>query len=117
MHILFAEDDPEMQASVSRILRTMGHEVTTVSDGCDAIQLLATGVRIDLVITDNKMPTMTGLEVLGRMKKTDQWKHIPVIVHSGDMVEREVEELGGVFADKFASRSLQNALDKLFFCT
>lgn len=114
MKILFAEDDPLVQESVLRTLQTLGHEVTMVSDGYDAVEQLKTGKRFDLVITDNKMPIMTGLEVLGRIKMSDDWKLLPVIVHSGDMVRREVEELGGVFADKFGSRSLQKALDQLF---
>jgi CheY-like chemotaxis protein len=114
MRILFAEDDPLVQESVLRMLKSLGHEVTMVTDGCDAIEQLKTGARFDLVITDNKMPIMTGLEVLGRIKMSDRWKNIPVIVHSGDTIEPQVTDLGGVFADKFGSRSLQKALDQLF---
>jgi PAS domain S-box-containing protein len=65
--ILVIEDDPTVGAAVTRILKD--HEVTVVTSGPPALELLAGGARYDVVLCDLMMPEMTGMEVheqLGR---------------------------------------------------
>ncbi len=63
-HILLAEDDPAMRDLLAFCLYQAGYRVTSCSDGLSLLERLEAGGGIDLVITDVRMPAMTGLEVL-----------------------------------------------------
>ena len=66
--ILVCDDQELMRDSLAAILAREGHEVTAAGDGPQALLRLQAG-KFDLLITDLKMPRMTGLELLGEAKK------------------------------------------------
>ena len=68
MRILFADDDAALRKVIEFKLRQRGYEVTAVADGEQALQALRQG-RYDLVLSDMKMPKLTGLELLRQSKK------------------------------------------------
>jgi two-component system, cell cycle response regulator CpdR len=60
--ILIAEDEEPLSALCARALTTDGHEVKTVCDGSDALDLLVRERgRFDLLLTDVRMPIMDGI--------------------------------------------------------
>lgn len=61
--VLVAEDDADTRDYVERGLRELGHVVTSVADGRDAL-FLATGEPFDAIILDRMLPTMDGMAVL-----------------------------------------------------
>jgi CheY-like chemotaxis protein len=56
--ILIAEDDKQIQRSYVRLLH--GHEVRVCDDAADALELIAQGLRPELIISDLEMPHMLG---------------------------------------------------------
>ena len=66
--ILVCDDQELMRDGIAAHLARDGHDVTAAGDGPQALQRIAAG-RFDLLITDLKMPKMTGLELLGEAKK------------------------------------------------
>ncbi|MCM0622647.1 response regulator [Nocardioides bruguierae] len=68
--ILIAEDDPDLCLLLRLVVSRAGHEVVGVEDGVAALQRIRGG-DIDLVVLDNQMPRMTGLEVLGECSDMD----------------------------------------------
>ena len=58
--ILVCDDQEMMRDSLAAILTREGHEVVAAGDGPAAVARLSTGARFDLLITDLKMPKMTG---------------------------------------------------------
>ena len=64
-HILVVDDEPDMLDFLERVTRRR-YEVTRCANGEDALALLATR-GFDVLITDHKMPRMTGLELLERL--------------------------------------------------
>ncbi|HEY0009021.1 MAG TPA: sigma-54 dependent transcriptional regulator [Tepidisphaeraceae bacterium] len=66
--ILVCDDQEMMRDSLAAILAREGHEVVAAGDGPQALQRIAAG-RVDLLITDLKMPKMTGIELLTEAKK------------------------------------------------
>jgi two-component system, NtrC family, response regulator HydG len=66
--ILVVDDQEMMRDSLAATLAREGHEVTAAGDGPMAITKLSAG-RFDLLISDLKMPKMTGMELLGEAKK------------------------------------------------
>src|SRR5216117_3655938 len=65
--LLVADDDPGLRESLERTLTREGYRVILASDGRGALERLQGG-GIDLVVTDLKMPGLTGIEVLRAAK-------------------------------------------------
>jgi CheY-like chemotaxis protein len=81
--ILLAEDDREMRALVSDDLRRAGYGVVECADGAALLLRLEStsrteGMGVDLVIADVRMPGMTGLEALERLRDVDPF--LPYII-------------------------------------
>jgi len=100
MWVLHADDETSWQGIVERYLKERGHSVTTVSDGEEILTLLGSGASFDLVITDNGMLRIPGLEVLRQIRADPNLKKLPVFILTGDYIKEAVEEAGGVYIDK-----------------
>ena len=70
LHILLVDDDPLVLDSTAAVLVDLGHRVTPAGKALDALALLRTGDRYDMVITDQAMPGMTGTELLAVVRST-----------------------------------------------
>ncbi len=66
--ILIADDQDLIRDSLAAILAREGHDIVAATDGPVAVSKL-TAQRFDLLITDLKMPRMTGIELLAEAKK------------------------------------------------
>jgi|ERR1700674_949846 len=69
LNILIAEDERSVAFSISFALKCDGHKVEIVNDGAEALAkvIVERGV-FDLLITDNNMPRMTGVELVRRVR-------------------------------------------------
>src|ERR1700704_6390352 len=65
--LLVADDDPGLRESLERTLTREGYRVLLASDGRAALERLQGGA-VDLIVTDLKMPGLTGLELLRAAK-------------------------------------------------
>jgi len=75
--ILVVDDDPYVLESISTLLRAFGFTVKTCDNANSAIQEIQRTV-VDVVLTDIKMPVLTGVDLLGMIHKFDP--QIPVIL-------------------------------------
>lgn len=80
--ILYAEDNEPLREISARTLRAAGFFVVTVADGLAALEA-ARESAFDLLITDNDMPRLTGLELIPRLRLDG--RDLPVIVTSGSI--------------------------------
>jgi two-component system response regulator HydG len=65
--LLVADDDPGLRESLERTLTREGYRVVLASDGRAALERVQAG-GIDLIVTDLRMPGLTGLELLRAAK-------------------------------------------------
>jgi signal transduction histidine kinase/ActR/RegA family two-component response regulator len=79
--ILVVDDDPLIASSTAAMLDDLGHAVVEASSAATALEILRSGTKVDLVVTDHAMPNMTGLELACVIR--EQWPWIPVIIASG----------------------------------
>lgn len=63
MRVLVVDDDALILMSTAAMIEDLGHEVVEASSGSAALELLRTGNKIDLLITDFSMPKMNGAEL------------------------------------------------------
>jgi len=88
--ILIAEDEPDIRELVAFTLRFAGHEVTTTSNGEEALNQ-ASVILPDLILMDVRMPRMTGYDACRAMKSTPNLKHIPVVFLSAKGQDSEIQ--------------------------
>ncbi len=66
--VLVVEDETDVAAALSRVLQKIGLEVICASSGEESLDLLARR-RVDIVLSDQRMPGMSGTELLQRVKE------------------------------------------------
>lgn len=81
LRILFVDDDSALRETSTLILKSFGFEVRTAEDGFHALIELRS-VLPDLIVSDLRMPNMSGFELLSVVRK--RFPHIPVIAISGE---------------------------------
>src|SRR5215469_7409545 len=116
-HLLLVDDDDDFRESLGLNLIDEGYEVTSLGNGREALAYLEGGGPADVVLLDWRMPNLTGLEVLRRLRRAGIT--IPVIfltVLSDDIYEEAALEGGAVdFIDK--SRRLSILVKRLHLIT
>ena len=78
--ILLVDDEGTFLSIAARALRFEGYEVVEAPDGLEA-WALASWTRFDLVITDNRMPHLTGAELVARLR--ERQPALPILRLSG----------------------------------
>jgi CheY-like chemotaxis protein len=94
VHILHAEDDPLVAATVRAALRDEGWRVSTVADGAAALGEVEGGSHYDLLIVDKQLPGLDGLELVCRARELPHRQLTPVIMLSAAAAEREARRAG-----------------------
>jgi CheY-like chemotaxis protein len=84
--ILMVEDDCDIRQINAMVLHHAGYYVDTAEDGVFAWEALGAS-RYDLMITDNKMPHLTGMDLLKKLHATR--KALPFIMATGEIPEKE----------------------------
>jgi two-component system cell cycle sensor histidine kinase/response regulator CckA len=64
--VLVVDDEPPIRLLMDRVLRFAGYDTALAANGTDAIQLLETEPRFDLLLTDLVMPDLSGDDVASR---------------------------------------------------
>lgn len=80
--VLLIEDDALLCWLLEKILKNK-YDVTVKNDGLEAWSWLSNDNIPDLIVSDLKMPSLGGLELLENLSASETLKTIPVIIHSG----------------------------------
>jgi CheY-like chemotaxis protein len=79
--VLVVDDDVLVCAGTAAMLEDLGHTVLEAHSGAEALVLLEGGRQIDLLITDQLMPKMTGTELIQIVR--DRWPDLRFILATG----------------------------------
>ncbi|SMC80158.1 sigma-54-dependent transcriptional regulator [Sporomusa malonica] len=82
MNVLLTDDDNLSREIIAEILRDLGHCVTEATNGKQAFEHFATG-SFPMVISDLKMPKMSGLDLLDAIKSASAGQHTDVVLITG----------------------------------
>lgn len=113
--ILVADDDALVLMNTVALLEDLGHSVIEAYSGADALTKFRNTSDIDLIITDQAMPVMTGTQLIAAI---DQIRPgLPVIVASGygegvEVPGRSVTKLGKPFDQTRLARSITRAFEQ-----
>jgi len=112
MVILAVDDDDLVLMNVSAMLEDLGHRVIDVGSGAKALEIIDAGTPVDLVISDQAMPGMTGVQLLKAIR--ERRPDLPVILATGfaelpSGTDSTVRRL----AKPFTQRELAEAVDSV----
>ena len=117
MYILVVEDDLMVQQVCQGMLRLLGHSSTAVGNAIDAVErLTATPQQFDIVILDNCLPGLSGMELFTILREWNM--SIPVILISGTQPQSDGDGLieGSLqfqfLAKPFTIAALQSAIER-----
>ena len=102
-------DDNEINCHfLSHILQEKGGITMTAEDGLKAIEILRKDADYDLLLMDIRMPHMSGIECTTFIRKNLEL-NIPIIVQSGNTIERDIELCYAVGANDFISKPINES--------
>jgi len=109
--VLLVEDDPLHATIISRILSKTA-EVAVASSGEEAVERLCKAVqaggfdsRPNLIVLDLRLPGMSGLDVLVRIKSDRQLRRTPVVILSSSDEPLDIERCFDAGANAFVTKS------------
>jgi len=115
LKILIADDDPQMQLAISASLKRAGHELTVVGDGRAALRALEEG-SFDVIISDQRMPEMSGQELLSEVQKRG-WDTPFVMITAYGTINQAVQAMQQGAADfitkPFSAEDLERVVERV----
>lgn len=104
--IALVDDDENILTSISMALESEGHIVKTFEDGAAALDYI-NATPPDLIVSDIKMPTMDGMELLRRVRQTS---NLPLIFLTSK--DEEIDEVLGLTmgADDYVKKPFSQRL-------
>jgi two-component system response regulator FlrC len=113
--ILVADDDPQMQLAIKTCLMRRGHDVVMVNNGRAAIETLDKE-SFDLIVTDQQMPEMSGIDLLQTLQKRGSETPVVMITAYGTITQA-VEAMQAGAADfitkPFESSDLERTIERV----
>jgi len=106
-HILVVDDEPALAEFIRDLLNKHGYDCSCITHSPEALRHLQQHPELDLLITDQTMPDMTGLEMISRIRHHNP--RLPVILTSGysEAINRDsAQQLDIHFLDKPISARL-----------
>lgn len=116
--ILIAEDNAALSRVLEFTLSKAGYAVTQAANGAIAWDH-AQREQFDLVLTDQQMPMMTGIELCEHLRQLENYDHVPIVLLTAKGLELELpklcEEFGiaTTFAKPFSPSQVTKTVQKL----
>lgn len=88
--ILVVEDHEDTFTILRFLLERGGYAVRHAADGRQAQELVSTIAPTVLVVLDVMLPFLSGLQLIGFIRKQPQWRSVPILMLTSDATERDV---------------------------
>lgn len=79
--VLVVDDDPLVLSATAAMLEDIGFVVSEAASGREALAMLNNGLTVDVVLTDQAMPGMTGVQLAAVIG--EQWPALPIVLGTG----------------------------------
>lgn len=96
-HVLLVDDSISVRKVVAKMLVRSGYRVSTAADGSEAVDMLREDVTFYALVTDLKMPRMSGFELIEKVRRKAEFADLPILVvttRAGEKHTRLAFELG-----------------------
>lgn len=92
--ILYAEDFQPVKQIVKEMLELEGWRVEDCDDGLAALGRIESRALYDLILLDDELPGLTGLELAARVRALEHRQHLPVVMLSATDRRRDAHAAG-----------------------
>jgi signal transduction histidine kinase/ActR/RegA family two-component response regulator len=108
--VLVVDDDALVGGATVAMLEDLGHTALEADSGERALKVLAEKRSIDVVITDQSMPGMTGLQLARRIR--ERWPDMPIVLVTGhaNLAEGGEPDLPHLLTKPFLQKDLAEAV-------
>lgn len=119
MRVLIVDDFSTMRRIVRNILRQIGlNNVVEADDGTTAWDVL-NREKIDFIVSDWNMPKMTGIELLRKVRGSEQFAEIPFLMVTAEAQQENIIEavqakVSNYIVKPFTADTMKQKIDKIF---
>lgn len=119
MRVLIVDDFSTMRRIVKNILRQLGfNNVTEADDGTTAWETL-NREKIDFIVSDWNMPQMTGIELLRKVRASEEFAHLPFLMVTAEAQQENILEavqakVSNYIVKPFTAETMKQKIDKIF---
>lgn len=119
MRVLVVDDFSTMRRIVKNILRQLGFtNVVEADDGTTAWDVLNKD-KIDFIVSDWNMPKMTGIELLRKVRASEEFADIPFLMVTAEAQQENIIEavqakVSNYIVKPFTPETMKQKIDKIF---
>lgn len=119
MRILIVDDFSTMRRIIKNILRQIGlNNVVEADDGTTAWETLNRD-HIDFIISDWNMPQMTGIDLLRKVRASEDFGEMPFLMvtaeaQQSNIIEAAQARVSNYIVKPFTAETLKQKIDKIF---
>jgi len=119
MRILVVDDFSTMRKIIKNILRQLGLEnIVEADDGTTAWDVLNKD-NIDFIVSDWNMPQMTGIELLRKVRASEEYADLPFLMVTAEAQQENIIEavqakVSNYIVKPFTPETLQQKISKIF---
>ncbi len=119
MRVLIVDDFATMRRIVRNILRQLGlNNVVEADDGTTAWDVLNRD-KIEFIVSDWNMPHMTGIELLRKVRSSEQFADIPFLMVTAEAQQENIIEavqakVSNYIVKPFTADTMRQKIDKIF---
>ena len=117
--VLVVDDEIHIVHVVAIKLRNNGYEVETANNGAEAFEYACRN-KPDIIVTDFQMPTMTGMELVEKLRQNEDTKNIPIIMLTARSfaIPKEKQEqlnISNCLSKPFSPRELLSNIEDILY--
>lgn len=107
VRVLFVDDESNIRSVLRRLFRKAPWESAYAASGEEALALIAESGAPDVVVTDQRMPGMSGVELLGRLR-VEHPRTVRIVLSSYTDVETVLGAINDGYVYKFLTKPWRN---------
>jgi two-component system chemotaxis response regulator CheY len=119
MRILVVDDFSTMRRIIKNILRQLGYNnIVEADDGTSAWEILNKD-KIDFIVSDWNMPQMTGIELLRKVRSSEEFADMPFLMVTAEAQQENIIEavqakVSNYIVKPFTAETMGQKIDKIF---
>ena len=119
MRVLVVDDFSTMRKIIKNILRQLGfNNIVEADDGSTAWEILNKD-NIDFIVSDWNMPTMSGIELLRKVRASEEYADVPFLMVTAEAQQENIIEavqakVSNYIVKPFTPETLGQKIDKIF---
>ena len=119
MRVLVVDDFSTMRRIVRNILRQLGFQNIVEADDGTAAWEIINREKIDFIVSDWNMPQMTGIDLLRKVRGSEQFAQIPFLMVTAEAQQENIIEavqakVSNYIVKPFTADTMKQKIDKIF---